>query len=241
MSSTSPTAIVGYPSVALALIVGLLLAIAVPVVVAVIVGLVVGVIAFVTVRRTALSIALHELGAKPAPPDRRHRVDNVLEGLCLSSGNTPPAVHIADHSSPDAAVLGRNADEAVLVVTSAAADDLPRLELEALLARALCMIDSGIETPTLLCAAGRLLGRGSLAGRYISRHLAPEAVVLADFASVRLTRYPPALANVMARAAAVGGVPTHRTTDHLWLFGPISGGSNDRPPLDQRIDTLQEL
>jgi len=241
MTSTSPTSIVGYPAAALALVVSLLLLIVLPIWIAIPIGLIVGMAAFVMVRRSALSIALHELGAVPADPPGRDRVDNLLEGLCLSSGTTMPRLHMTEHRAPDAAVVGRGADDADLVVTAGAAEDLSRLELEALIARALCLLDTGIETSTLLCAGGRLLGRGALAGRYIGRHLVPEAVVLADFAGVRLTRYPPALASVMTRATETGGVPSHPTTDHLWLFGPLSVQDHVRPPLDQRIDTLQEL
>lgn len=241
MTSTSPTAIVGYPALALTLVAGLLLLIVLPFWVAIPVGLIVGAAAFFMVRRSALSIALHELGAESADHRGRARVDNLLEGLCLGSGTTLPRLHIADHRAPDAAVVGRDAHDADLVVTTGAVEDLSRLELEALIARALCLIDADIETPTLLCAAGRLLGRGALARRYIRRHVVPEAVVLADFAGVRLTRYPPALADVMTRVTEVGGVPPHPTTDHLWLFGPLSVEDNVRPPLDQRIDTIQEL
>lgn len=241
MTSTSPVSIVGYPAAALAIVVGLLLMIVLPLAIAIPVGLIVGAIAAVVVRRSALSIALHELGASPAGEDGHERVDNLLEGLCLSSGSAMPRLHITRHRAPDAAVVGRAADDADLVVTAGAVEDLSRLELEALIARALCLLDNDIETATLLCAAGRLLGRGSLAGKYISRHLVPEAVVLADFAGVRLTRYPPALADAMTRSQEAGGVPSHPTTDHLWLFGPLSIDNSVRPPLDQRIDTLQEL
>jgi len=241
MTSASPVSIVGMPAAALALLVGLLLLIVVPVWIAVPVGLLVGIFVFVMVRRRSLSIALHELGSVAAATDGGDRVHNLLEGLCLSSGSAMPRLHISDHRSPDAAVIGRDADDADLVVTAGAAEDLSRLELEALIARALCMLDAGIEASTLLCAAGRLLGGGALAGRYITRHLDAGSVVLADFAGVRLTRYPPALAGAMTRATESGGVPSHTTTDHLWLFGPLSVDDQIRPPLDQRIDTLQEL
>ncbi len=242
MTSTSPTRIVGPPAATLALVVSLvLLAIAVPFWLAIPVGLVVGVGAFVLVRHGATSIALHELGARPIADDRRPRIDNIVEGLCLSSGQQPPRIHVVELSAPDAAMVGRSPDRADLVVTVGALDDLTRLELEALVARTLCLLDSGVEIATLLCAAGRLLGRGALAGRYIDRRLDPGSVVLADFAGVRLTRYPPALAAVMNHARTAGGVPSHAGTNHLWLFGPVDHGDPRRPSLEQRIDTLQEL
>ncbi len=242
MTSTSPTRIVGpaaaVPALAVAFVV---LAITASFWLAVPVGLVVGVGAFLLLRRSALSVALHELGALPISDSRRPRVDNIVEGLCLSSGLRPPRIHVAELSAPDAAMVGRSPDDADLVVTVGALDDLTRLELEALVARALCLLDSDVETSTVLCAAGRILGRGALAGRYISRRLDPDSVVLADFAGVRLTRYPPALAAAMTHARSAGGVPSHADTNHLWLFGPANHGDPRRPSFEQRIDTLQEL
>jgi len=241
VTSTSPSRIIGPPAAVLALVVAGVLSAVVPILFAVPVGIAVGVAALLVVRQRALPIALHELGAGPIADQRRVKIDNVVEGLCLSAGFMPPRIHVVESSAPDAAVVGRNPHDADIVVTTAALDGLGRLELEALVARALCLLGEGVEAPTLLCAAGRLLGGGALAGRYIRRHLDPDSVVLADFAGVRLTRYPPALAGVMSRARDAGGAPPHPTTDHLWLFGPANLDNPRRPPLEQRIDTLQEL
>jgi len=241
MTSTSSIGIVGPPATLLALLVGLVLVLVAPAWVAAPVGIAVGFAMYVFVRRSALSVAQREFRAAPITDDRRAQIDNIVEGLCLSSGLMPPRIHVVESVAPDAAVIGRNAHDADMVVTTGALEDLSRLELEALMARTLCLLNGAVEPPTLLCAAGRLLGRGALAGRYIRHHLDPESVLLADFAGVRLTRYPPALASVMGRARDAGGVAPNPTTDHLWLFGPVDLDDPRRPPLEQRIDTLQEL
>ncbi len=241
MTSNSPMRILGPPAVLLAVVVGAVVVLFAPVWVAVAVGVLAGIMLILVVRRVSLGIALTELGAQPIVDGRRERIDNIVEGICLSGGFTPPRIQVVDVSAPDAAMVARSSDDADLVVTAGALDDLSRLELEALTARALCLLESGVESATILCAAGRLLGRGSLARHFVGRHLDSKAVVLADYAGVRITRYPPALASAMTRAQTGDGVTPGVTTDHLWLFGATSGGSARRPPLDQRIVTLQEL
>ncbi len=241
MTSSAPRNIVGPPAAIITVVVALVLLVVVPVWIAVPVGLVVGILVFVLVRQKALAVALRELRSREIADCERSSLDSVVEGLCLSNGFAAPRVSVAELYSPDIAVVGRGSADAELVITLGALTDLSRLELEALVARALCLLGPELETATLLTAAGRLLGRGPFARRYISRYTDADVVVTADLEGVRLTRYPPALASAMAKAKAVGGVPDVSTTNHLWLFGPGSRNDGARPPLEQRIDTLQEL
>ncbi len=241
MTSTSPMKLLGLPALLLAIVVVAVFYLFTPIWVAALVGVFAGTAFAVIVRRTALSVALAELGARPIADDQRERIDNVVEGLCLSGGFTPPRIHVVGVAAPDAALVGRGRDDSDLVVTTGALDDLSRLELEALMARSLCLLDTDVESATVLCALGRLLGGKSLARRYMRSHLDAKAVVVADYAGVKITRYPPALASAMTSARDAAGVPARVTTDHLWLFGPVGVDGPPRPPLDQRIDTLQEL
>ncbi len=241
MTSTAPTIIIGPPTAIIAIVVALLVLLVLPVWIAIPIGLLVGVLIFVLARQKALAFALRELRSREIADSERSGLDSVVEGLCLSNGFVAPRVSVAELYSPDVAVVGRGAGDAELVITVGALNDLSRLELEAVVARALCLLGPELETATLLTAAGRLLGGGPFARRYISRYTDADVVVVADLEGARLTRYPPALASVMAKAKAVGGVPDVSTTNHLWLFGPGSRNDGARPPLEQRIDTLQEL
>jgi Zn-dependent protease with chaperone function len=89
------------------------------------------------------------LGATTLSPGSRPRLENVLEGLCATSGVVAPEVLVVDSPAMNALVAAGR-DQSRIVLTSGLVDQLGRLEL-------------GACSPT--CSAGSRTGRPATARR----------------------------------------------------------------------------
>ena len=98
-----------------------------------------GVIAFMSYWK-ADAIALAVSRAKPADPQTRARLHNIVEGLCIASGLPKPGVYIVDDPAPNAFATGRNPKHASIAVTTGLLDKLNRVELEGVVAHELSHI-----------------------------------------------------------------------------------------------------
>lgn len=138
-------------------------------------------------------------------------------------------------------------EQATLAITRGLAEQMGRMELEAVLARELALLRDGeAEVGTVLAGFASLLP-GSLSDRVTARMGDPARVVVADLTGARLTRYPPGLVSALtilstARTAVPGA---KRCSAHLWLAQPFGSGTPEtdvtHPPIETRIDTLREL
>jgi hypothetical protein len=199
---------------------------------------------------------LTELGARPADRPGEARLVNLVDGLSLTSGVSAPALHVVDAEALNALVLGLRDGEAHVVITSGLLDALERIELEAVLARAVVQIrrgDLGVTTTALQVLHGSKGGgpdwlvrpvAGVIAGRVGVD--APGADVVLDREAVGLTRYPPGLVGALKRlvgapTAVPGATPV---TSSLWLADPLPPdrtGRAPRTPLVDRIEALELL
>lgn len=228
-------------------------------------GLLVGVLVTAALAAWAWSRAsrdpvprvLGQLDARPADPEAQARLVNLVEGLSLSGGVTPPQLHVVDSDARNLLVLGLDERGSHLVVTRGLLDALERIELEAVLARALVQIRRG-DLPTATTAVEVLTtGEGAAApmlarpvARLVHARLAPggragDDVVL-DREGAGLTRYPPGLIAAL-RALQHGStvVPgANPATRSLWLadpFPPDRRGGSSHTPLADRIEALELL
>ncbi len=173
------------------------------------------------------------------------RLFNMVEGLCDSHGFRRPALHVIDNDARNAVVYGRNSDHATLAVTRGWLDSLSRMGLEGLLARELALANSAsLPTVTVAASVARVLP-GAVRTWFLQRVLGEHRLILDDFEAVRLTRYPPGLAEALVTQQAgspvvAGAAPT---SGHLWVTPPgrDSVSVGHAISLDLRVDALREL
>lgn len=182
------------------------------------------------------------LGAVPMRPGSQPRLENLLDGLCATSGVAAPEVTLVDSPAMNALVAaGRS--EARIVVTTSLVSGLGRLELEGVLANLLGRVKDGSARYSTTVLA--LLGTSPRGEKLLGSHLGEQRSVLSDLAAVDLTRYPPglmaALSTMSEQGTDVSGAPA--VTGPLWI-APIAGAAavaGELQPLSLRIAVLSEL
>jgi heat shock protein HtpX len=176
--------------------------------------------------------ALRDVGAQPADPDRWPSYHNLVEGLCQGAGLPVPRLYVADSDAANAFSVGRDPQQAALVVTSGLLTRLNRVELEGVLAHELNHVWSwGARLATLGVALGRVPGLLHLLAP-------PRREFDADEGGARLTRYPPGLVSALKKLADDGQPPDRPGLRHLWIMAPED---SSHPPVAERIAALQEL
>jgi len=118
-------------------------------------------------------------------PDPRvldeQRLQNVVSEMALAAGLAPPEVLISPSSAPNAAVFGRDAQHATLVVAQGALDRLDREQLTGMAAHLIGSIANGdLEIGARVAVTLSALGlTGSLAGAFSERQAWSPFVLLA--------------------------------------------------------------
>jgi len=198
--------------------------------------------------RGARAAVVGPLGATPLVPGSRPRLENLLEGLCVTGGVGQPEVLLIDSDAMNALVAA-DRDGTTLVLTRGLVDGLGRIELEGAVANLLGrQRDGSARYATLVTALFGSSGRGA---RLLVSGLGEQRSVRSDMAAVDMTRYPPGLIAALARMESTGtvvpGAPGRSIP--LWLAPPVAGsGALDESlaestmqPLTLRIAVLEEL
>ena len=245
-----------------ALLVGAVPAVVTAILVAVLTTWWLGLIALVVVaavwvglvlQRVSRSVAtvLDLVGAPPAGTGGHPRWENIVDGLCASSGVTQPELVVLDHDAANAMVVA-DRQRVVLVVTTGLAEGLSQIELEAVGANLFGRIRSGAARFTTLSVGlpGPALATSSFVTRTVAEGLGDQQSVRSDLAAVDLTRYPPGVARALRAMDRIG---THiegvaPVTAHLWLAPVVAPSAVDESvaatalqPLDLRIAVMDEL
>lgn len=183
--------------------------------------------------------ALAAVGAVPLADSPR--LENLVDGLCLTLGTPAPRLHIIESAARNAFVVGLSEAQSSMVVTRGLLDHLSRMELEGVVARQLTLVKQGHVARGTIVAAIASIWDGAIA-----RLIESRADVAADIEAVGLTRYPPGLLGALESIGAdnvVASAPSW--TRHLWIEDPLSpaGGrpSSFHSPIDERLATLREL
>jgi Zn-dependent protease with chaperone function len=209
-------------------------AVALGAVLAVVAGPVIGVVVLVVVLAAlavslwfaSTSRALRRLGARDLRRSEEPRLVNVTQGLCATMGLAEPLVMIVDDAVPNACSVGRDEDDAVVVVTTGLVERLDLVALEGVLAHELAHVQRG-ETAVagvVLAWAGawcRLLG----GERWVHRVVGHGREYRADQSAVATVRYPPGLRDALSLLAAGGAAvsgsrfsgPSWELTRWVWL------------------------
>ncbi|WP_428118849.1 hypothetical protein [Candidatus Poriferisodalis sp.] len=190
------------------------------------------------------------LGSAGAP-----RLANIVDGLCLLVGVEAPSLVVSESPAANIAAVGRRSDQSTLVVTRGLLDSLNLIELEAAVARVLTQIRDGrtaymttAVTTVGLPALWSVGLRGIVRSR-LEREASTGSDFDADAEAVRLTRYPPGLANALESMSGVGvGVDAPAVTWPLWLADPRAATSaapdalpDCRADLEARVAVLREF
>lgn len=214
----------------------------VAVVVAALAGVVVGVLAGLVVAALVAAYALRSgpgvvrrtIGGRAADPVTDARLVNLVDGLGAAAGVPAPELVVVDDGRADAMTFGLDPRDATIAVTSGLLSSLTRVELEGVLARELARIKrQDIRPATIAVAVLRLVGPITPWAERVRRAAVADDGLDADTQGVRITRYPPGLADALAKL----GEPatTTRATAHLWLSADVHSS------LDERIEALREL
>ena len=207
----------------------------------------------VVLRRVSRSVAtvLDLIGAPPAGTGGHPRWENIVDGLCASSGVTQPELVVLDHAAANALVVA-DRQRVVLVVTKGLADGLSQIELEAVGANLFGRIRNGAARFTTLSVGlpGPALASSSFVTRSVADGLGDQQSVRSDLAAVDLTRYPPGVARALRAMDRIGTrvEDVAPVTAHLWLAPVVAPSAIDESvattalqPLELRIAVMDEL
>jgi heat shock protein HtpX len=221
-------------------------------------------------RRNLERRVLAETGATVITDDSHTEVRNLLEGLAIAAGITPPRYAVIEDLAPNSFGVGTKPKDAIVAVTSGLCDELTRDQLEAVLAYEVTRIrsyDVALSSWTVALTGGAISALDSDGGLvsgvvgFLPRRLAEWLQVWAlrdqgterDRAAVRFTRNPASLLHALEKLDAdttdVGRVT--RATAPLWIEFPatVLAGSPTRATrrlsesllLDERITALRTL
>jgi len=214
-----------------------------------ILGLVFTVVASILrTRRFGIGVELEILQGlqlRDASGDDAAGLRNLTEALSATAGVPMPSLHVLEAKSCNSMVVGRTPETSALVVTSGLLNDASRIELEAVVARALVQIRQGdLVGATMAIKLGRsALTRVAASFLGALRTLEdPDRDVLLDRAAVRLTRFPPGLIGALETCLSAGTAirSADPATIHLWMVDP-AGGDAVTTQLEHRIEALRLL
>ncbi len=113
------------------------------------------------------SIVLRMANAVPVSKDDAKELYNIVENLAITAGLPTPKIYIINEQAPNAFATGRNAEHAVVAVTTGLLDRLNRSELEGVLAHEMSHI--GNQDMLVSTVAVVLVGFISIASDFFMR------------------------------------------------------------------------
>jgi heat shock protein HtpX len=208
------------------------------------------------IRSAAGRNGLEGISTHPADEFDQARIFNVVEGLCVVSGDARPAIEIAETFFPLAAVVGASGN-ATIVVSDSFCNAMDRVETEAVMAHLLWRIRSGDADMTAylrsLSMSFSRIGLQAIARLIIGRIANPESLVWADIAACQATRYPPAVASALEKIDTTQEPLPNTSSVSQWFALPdevdnatirdpfVSNVGFSRPSIADRVGILKEM
>lgn len=208
------------------------------------------------IRRNAARHGLDGIATHEADEFTHARIFNVVEGLCVVSGDARPVIEIADTPFPLAAVVG-SSGSATIVVSEAFCDAMDRVETEAVMAHLLWRVRSGdadlVAYLRSLSTSFARLGLLSVARLIVGRVAIPESLLWADIAACQATRYPPAVASALEKIDTSQTKIPDTSSVSQWFALPdsvdiatirdpfVSIVGTSRPSIADRVGILKEM
>ena len=242
----------------------------VPIVVLLVVGIalrqfivvpILGVLAGVALQRAVASSSrtvFSDVLESPTASDVTHaRVYNVVDGLCVVSGDQRPAVVVIDSQFPLAVAAVDSDGSHVIGVSQNFVNVMTRVEVEAVMAHLLWRLRVGhCRLVSYLVGLDRVLskiGLRTVSQRIAKKALSQELITLADIAACQATRFPPALISALEKCESSQGSVALDAGQFLSFALPADlGGATSatfkvssldltRPSLSERVAILKEM
>ncbi len=188
-------------------------------------GLVLGVgVSLWILARSYLSIGAGLPYLEPSPTDRA-RIKALIEGVGQQLGISDARVRILNDPSINAAAVPRGRQHFELLVTKGSLDSLGIIELEAMVARELIAVRSGIVWYNA-ALAGLQMALGQR--RSTLADWQRQEAALLDLAGTGATRYPQAMSRLLLAAIEAGGERPLPFAPWLWLYPyGVAGAEED--------------
>lgn len=184
-----------------------------------IVGVVVTAILLLQLKKSIDVSLLDQLDYVAADEHIHARVINVVDGLCVVSGDRRPSVYVVNEKFPVALAVASPGQQGSIVVSDGLLETMDRVETEAVMAHVLWRLRTGNIALTCyfirLLSVLRAIGMAKL-GTYLVKRFSEEKILMwADISACQATRYPPALISALQKCNR-----THSL--HIApIFGPL--------------------
>lgn len=221
------------------------------------IGVVVALFLVRSIRTHAEDNVLDLVGGVPASDIEQARLFNVVDGLCVTSGDRRPALVIVQAQYPIALAVGFPGSEGTIAVSTGFCEQMDRVETEAVVAHLLWRLrtnNAALNTYLIAFSAFmKKMGLGSVAQRVVARLSDDSHVLIADIAGCEATRYPPAMESALEKCLVSTGTTGSVPCPVLWFAVPdtFSGDTAERselrslgfsyPSLPDRIAVLKEI
>lgn len=226
-----------------------------------IVGVVVGVAAYFltnkAIRSTAAGVLGYDIPMREVADDEYSRLFNIIDGLCVVSGDQRPNMYVVDSTYPVAAAFIDAEGENAVLVSDVFMTTMDRVEVEGVMAHLLWRLRTGnVALVAHVAAVSSLLGRvglGSVARRIADSYLSSDILLWADIFACQATRYPPALASALEKCAGAAGTVELGAVNALCFALPtdVDSDTNVRPTastvvparstMEERVAVLKEM
>ncbi|TSC97574.1 MAG: endopeptidase [Parcubacteria group bacterium Greene1014_47] len=198
--------------------------------------------------------------AKPASKEEYIELHRIVENLAITAGLPKPRVFVVEDGQPNAFATGRNAQHALVAVTTGLLSRLDRTELEGVLSHELSHI--GNKDMLLSTIVVVLVGvvtilvdfffRMTFLGGRSQSAVSRKREFLADASGALLTRYPEGLARALEKIASHPSQMRSASdaTAHLFFASPFRGKESaswihklfmTHPPMEQRVAALRGM
>ncbi len=210
-------------------------------IIAIPVGLAVGLIAIEVLYISCARFAINRFRLLTPEPHFASRLESLLDSLGVTVGIDQVSFAVVDSDFPNVGSL-YNGKMPTIIFTSGAVGFFNRVELEAVVARELMRIKSGVcQLEARLAYVNGMVGLFSGGSPKKLSAGSVARVALADISGVSVTRYPPALASALSRLNDIESLgqsssKPFKVTAASWFVPGLPGIS-----LDERIAELKQL
>ena len=221
------------------------------------VGLVVSLIFVMSMMRSIESSLLDRLDYVVANDHDHARLINVVDGLCVVSGDRRPHLYVINDSYPVAFAITSPNGVANVFVSDGLLAEMERVEIEAVMAHVLWRLRSGNIALTcyLIALSSRLskVGLGKLAAGVIARLSEDKILLWSDISACQATRYPPGLISALQKCNRAHHLNLESTIGPLLFADPKTAGDDttgqlqfsilgfSSVSLEERIAVLKEI
>jgi heat shock protein HtpX len=162
------------------------------------------------VNRKVESSLLDRLNLMPVSESDHARLINVVDGLCVVSGDRRPPLFVVSDSYPIALAIAAPKHQGIVVVSDGLLAEMDRVEIEAVMAHVLWRLRSGNVALTSYLMVLRVklskIGLRRIADVIISKLYEDKILMWADISACQATRYPPALISALQKCNRAHGL-----------------------------------